>query len=197
MTINWSDVASKAAGAAQSHEDKKGKMVVEVGNALGRIFDANPSDQRLDAVKMILGIIPGTEAELREKLGMAESASESDGPEALPPAPERPLPVFRDDGSKSGVALREAQAIAAGYAHKLDDTGNHVGWQKPPSPDSPTPAPTTPTGGDREVDVKDRKGRVVRHIKVSDGVRDDNLEAELEPDGTVKGFTEKPRLIRR
>lgn len=168
MTVDWSKVGSKATAAMQSHEDKKNNLIVTVGNAIGRVFDNNPSDPRLDAIELILGTKAGDTNAILEKLGIELPDNDTETP-ALTAGPtagkERPLPVFNPDGTNAGVAMKEQQALDAGYAFKTDDAGAIVGYIKPPAA---TPAPAAPTTPTHKVEIVDRHDAVKSEIDLDD-----------------------------
>jgi hypothetical protein len=200
------DRLGKAAGEQRaklesSVYDRAARVSLAFG---GRLF-LNENDDMAAAVEMLLGCKPGGVAGVAELLKLATSTTTEtpalgDGSDTPSSKEDRPLQIFNDDGTPSGIGCREKKATELGYGYKLDADGKHIGWQKPSSGANAKPATNLPTDLVPWHNAKDEAipGRM---ISISDGFA---KELKVVPDptapaGTIKvlRFKDRSRFVRR
>ncbi len=161
MSVDWTRVGTKAVAAATKHEDVKANLVVEIGNAVGRIFDSNERDPRLDAIRMILGTKPGDTAVIAKALGLA--TSEEEVAEGDKVKMKGYLPAYEHDGTTPlGTGFKsEEDAVAAGFEPLLGADNSLKGWRK--KAPAAIPVASTPT-----VKVVKRNGDVRKEISLDE-----------------------------
>jgi hypothetical protein len=193
------NIFEEAAAEGERIDQEQRKQLVKrftlIGKNVERRLTVNPNDPTVEAVEQLLGIKEGGLQGVLEKLGVktSDSNADSDGPRALESPKEKPLPVFNDDGTPAGVALREEQARSYGYAFKLDSGGNVEGWIKPPA-NAGSAHPQPAGDDDRKVDVLNRRGDKVKEVSVSRGKADKALSQITDGNHSVIAFQEKPRF---
>lgn len=196
-SLNWTKVGAQAQSADDKHEDTKVKLVVTVGNAIGRVFDSNPSDPRLDAVQLILGTMSGDNKALLEKLGISVDTNDQTDPgepKELPAPPRaRYFELLNEDGTTQGTALPEDEAIRLGY-HAVLVNGELTSFRKP----SAAPDPTSAMPLQQTFEVRDKNGQVIQLATLEWAKDRKDLEPVIGDDGKIEYFQQKPaRLLRR
>lgn len=181
-SFDFGKLQQAAQAEQQAHEKEVYKRTARVTNTFGGRLMLNANDETAELIEVLLGVKPGGMEKVAEMLG-----AHVGGPKALTdgsdesPAKERPLPVFNPDGTNAGVALREPQAIQAGYGYKYDDQNTHIGWQKPPA-DNSAPAPNQAT---TRVPVHNKDNQPIPGRTVS--IEEGNNHKGLDPVGDANG----------
>lgn len=187
MAVDWSKVQSKAAAHDQKHEDQKTDLIVQVGNAIGRIFDANPQDSRIDVVKAVL---TQDLDKVKELLGISAQAYNPSG------YSDKYIFVLDETGARTTAVLRDdmpgqKQYLDQGYT-PVTENGLVVSLKKPAAI-APPPAPPAPA--DPELEVRHyRDGRVLRKVSRTIGVSDKKLEHKPAHNGTPEHFVTRPAV---
>ncbi|HVS58138.1 MAG TPA: hypothetical protein VHD60_00145 [Candidatus Saccharimonadales bacterium] len=198
-SFDFGKLSDAAKEEQTAHESTVYKRAARLTNRFGGRLMLDENDKICEAAELLLGCKPGGIPEALKALGLT---TEPTGPRELTDGKEndeekdktRPLPVFNDDGTNAGVALREKEAVQAGYGFKMDGS-THVGWQKPPTGPN---APAAPNQAADQVPVHDKSDKDTgRKISIAEGVANKKLEAIPGPDGKVMYFREKSILIRR
>jgi hypothetical protein len=157
----------------------------------------NEHDPDMEIIEMLAGTKPGGRAEALSKLnGTPEGPAELEAP-----SKDRPMAVYNADGTNAGVALREAQALAAGFGYKTNEAGEHIGWQKPvldaPKSDDKSDKPETPDTH-REVPVQNKHGGDTgRKTTIPAGKADKKLSPVEDEHGVVIAYRENSLTGRR
>lgn len=165
MSIDPSKLGQVINKANQSNEDKSYDRTGKVSAAFFHRVTLNQSDEVAEIIEVLLGVKPGGTEKVAELLGI--NVDDVEETPALGPGKERPLPVFNADGSSAGIAMKEQQALDAGYAYKTDPSGDVIGYTKPPT-DDPTPAPAAPATATHKVKVMDKHGSVKDELDIDD-----------------------------
>ncbi len=203
MAISRSAVHTAAVDIEKSEDEAAVNRLARLETALLRRAQSDTNHPDLELTELLLNRHSGDNMQkLLQKLG-ASPASADDEPRGIPattPPTGRRLDewaqVYESDGTTIATDIErirwdDTAGINSYRLVPFDRADGTMALKKRVATPAPVPPPPG-TGGDRMVEVKNKKGDTVKMVKVKDGNADPKLEAILNEDhGTVDHFKQK------
>jgi hypothetical protein len=215
MPVSRTSVDSAAGKIADKRNDALNERAAELYITIIELFNVAPNGAVVKAMEILAGtsdkpLSDSEKAIVTAMLGLTPATTDDDSPRGIAststPTTSRMdewAKVYESDGTTINTDIEKVRwddtKAQANYGLvPFDGPEGKQALKKRPAPATTTGTPTGPTGGDRMVNVVNRKGHTVRQIKVKEGNADPSLEAILDGDGTtVDHFKEKSVLARR